>query len=58
MDNQYLIPLIVTLVTAMTLGAIYLLMLLLRDGQPEAGKDDDDDDAESATEASGGQASH
>lgn len=58
MDNQYLIPLIVTLVTAMTLGAIYLLMLLLRDGQPEAGADDDDADAESAAEAGSGQASH
>ncbi len=58
MDNQYLIPLIVTLVTAMTLGAIYLLMLLLRDGQPETRADDDDADAESPAEAGGGQASH
>ena len=44
MENPYLIPIIVTLVTAMALGAIYLLVLLAKDGQPEAAHDDDADD--------------
>lgn len=35
MDNDFLIPLLVTLVTAMAIGAIYLLTLLMNDGQPE-----------------------
>ncbi len=42
MENPYLIPIIVTLVTAMTLGAIYLLVLLLNDGKSDAGHDDED----------------
>lgn len=41
MDNQYLIPLLVTLVTAMTIGAIYLIMQLLRDGREEQEQDDE-----------------
>ena len=47
MENNYLIPIIVTLVTAMILGAIYLLVMLLNDGKPEPAHDDDDagDDA-------------
>ena len=35
MDNQYLIPLLVTLVTAMTIGAIYLISLLFKDSDDE-----------------------
>ena len=35
MDNDFLIPLLVTLVTAMAIGAIYLLTLLMNDGQLE-----------------------
>ena len=35
MDNDFLIPLLVTLITAMAIGAIYLLMLLMNDGKPE-----------------------
>lgn len=35
MDNDFLIPLLVTLVTAMAIGAIYLLTLLMNDGQAE-----------------------
>ena len=35
MDNDLLIPLLVTLVTAMAIGAVYLLTLLMNDGQPE-----------------------
>ena len=41
MENPYLIPIIVTLVTGMALGAIYLLVLLAKDGEPEATYDDD-----------------
>lgn len=41
MDNQYLIPLLVTLVTAMIIGAIYLIMHLLRDGREAPEQDDD-----------------
>ncbi len=41
MDNQYLIPLLVTLVTAMIIGAIYLIMHLLRDGKEEQEQDDE-----------------
>lgn len=33
--NDYLIPIIVTLVTAMIIGAIYLLTLLLSEGKSE-----------------------
>lgn len=36
MDNDYIIPLVVTLVTAMIIGAAYLFLLLLRDARPEA----------------------
>lgn len=53
MENPYLIPIIVTLVTAMALGAIYLLVLLARDGQPEEALDDDDHADDAAQEASG-----
>jgi hypothetical protein len=35
MDNDFLIPLLVTLVTAMAIGAVYLLTLLMNDGRPE-----------------------
>jgi len=35
MDNDFLIPLLVTLVTAMAIGAVYLLTLLMNDGQTE-----------------------
>ena len=35
MDNDFLIPLLVTLVTAMAIGAVYLLTLLMNDGQAE-----------------------
>jgi hypothetical protein len=35
MDNDFFIPLLVTLVTAMAIGAVYLLTLLMNDGQPE-----------------------
>ncbi len=38
--NDYLIPLIVTLVTGMTVGAIYLLTLLISDGKPESAGED------------------
>lgn len=58
MDNQTLIPLIVTLVTAMAIGAIYLLTMLLRDGQPDTGEDDGDGAAVSLTETDRGPASH
>ncbi len=40
MESPYLIPIIVTLVTAMSLGAIYLLVQLLNDGKP-AQEDED-----------------
>ena len=53
MENPYLIPIIVTLVTAMALGAIYLLVLLARDGQPEEAHDDEhaDDHVDEAAHA-------
>jgi hypothetical protein len=35
MDNDFLIPLLVTLVTAMAIGAVYLLTLLMNDGQQQ-----------------------
>ena len=35
MDNDFLIPLLVTLLTAMAIGAVYLLTLLMNDGQSE-----------------------
>ena len=35
MDNDFLIPLLVTLVTAMAIGAVYLLTLLMNDGEAE-----------------------
>ncbi len=41
MENPYLIPIIVTLVTAMVIGAIYLLMLLLREGGEEQETDEE-----------------
>jgi hypothetical protein len=40
MDNDFLIPVLVTLVVAMTIGAIYLLTLLMSDGK-EAQDDED-----------------
>ena len=40
MDNDFLIPLLVTLITAMAIGAIYLLMLLMNDGQPESNEEE------------------
>lgn len=50
MENPYLIPIIVTLVTAMALGAIYLLVLLVNDGTPVSRDEDEDaDDAEGDT---------
>jgi len=39
MENDYIIPLIVTLITAMIIGAIYLFMLLLRDARSDAKSD-------------------
>ncbi len=42
MNDDLLIPLIITAVAAMSIGAIYLLSLLLGDGN--AGHDDDTDD--------------
>ncbi len=33
MENDYIIPLIVTLITAMIIGAVYLFVLLLRDAK-------------------------
>ncbi len=35
MDNDILIPIIVTAVTAMAVGAIYVLYWLVTDGQPQ-----------------------
>jgi hypothetical protein len=56
--NDYMIPVIVTLVTAMTVGAIYLLTLLLSDGKPDgpseglaAFAESADTEAEAAAEA-------
>ncbi|MFM7523603.1 MAG: hypothetical protein ACKO4M_05485 [Betaproteobacteria bacterium] len=40
MDNDFLIPLLVTLVTAMMIGAIYLLTLLVNDGQPDRSEEE------------------
>jgi hypothetical protein len=40
MDNDFLIPLMVTVVTAMTIGAIYLLTLLVNDGQPDQSEEE------------------
>lgn len=40
MDNDFLIPLLVTLITAMAIGAIYLLMLLMNDGQAESNEEE------------------
>jgi len=40
MDNDFLIPLLVTLITAMAIGATYLLMLLMNDGQPESNEEE------------------
>ncbi len=40
MDNDFLIPLLVTVVTAMTIGAIYLLTLLVNDGQPDQSEEE------------------
>ncbi len=42
MDNDYIIPLIVTLITAMIIGAVYLFVLLLRDVKSEAKVDGED----------------
>ncbi len=39
MDNDYLIPLIVTLIAAMIIGAAYLFALLLRDARYGTGPD-------------------
>lgn len=41
MENPVLIPLIVTGVTAMIIGASYLLMLVFREGRDEQAQDDD-----------------
>jgi hypothetical protein len=49
MDNDFLIPLLVTLVTAMAIGAVYLLTLLMNDGQPE--KDEEETLADYADDA-------
>ena len=46
MDNDFLIPLLVTTVVAMTIGAIYLLTLLMSDGKEV--HDDEDDLADDA----------
>lgn len=40
MDNDFLIPLLVAVVTAMTIGAIYLLTLLVNDGQPDQSEEE------------------
>ncbi|MFM8465156.1 MAG: hypothetical protein ACKOA0_13855 [Burkholderiaceae bacterium] len=40
MDNDFLIPLLVTLITAMAIGAIYLLMMLMNDGQPDSNEEE------------------
>jgi len=40
MDNDFLIPLLVTVVTAMTIGAIYLLTLMVNDGQPDQSEEE------------------
>ncbi len=41
MENPILIPLIVTGVVAMIIGASYLLMLVLREGREEQEHDDE-----------------
>ncbi len=41
MDNDYIIPLIVTLITAMIIGAVYLFVLLLRDVKSDIPVDSD-----------------
>jgi hypothetical protein len=51
MDNDFLIPLLVTLVTAMAIGAIYLLTLLMNDGQPEQDEEETLADYVADTEA-------
>jgi len=50
MDNDFLIPLLVTLVTAMAIGAVYLLILLMNDGKPE--QDDEETLADFAADES------
>ncbi len=35
MDNLYLIPIVMTLVAALSIGAIYLISLLFKDGDEE-----------------------
>lgn len=42
MDNDYIIPLVVTLVSAMIIGAVYLFMLLLRDAKSDVAAGDED----------------
>ncbi len=42
MDNDYIIPLVVTLITAMVIGAVYLFLLLLRDVKSDAHIDSED----------------
>jgi nitrogen fixation-related uncharacterized protein len=66
MDNDILIPIIVTAVTAMAVGAIYVLYWLVTDGQPQdsdaaallAGDDEsaETESAESEPEANAGAA--
>ncbi len=41
MENPLLIPLIVTGVTAMIIGACYLLMLVLRENRDDRDQDDE-----------------
>ena len=52
MENPYLIPIIVALVTGMALGAIYLLVLRAKDGNPEAAHEDAADEAAHEAELS------
>ncbi len=42
MENDYIIPLIVTLITAMIVGAVYLFMLLLRDAKSDVAASHED----------------
>lgn len=51
MDNDFFIPLLVTLVTAMAIGAVYLLTLLMNDGEPEQDNEETFDDHASDGEA-------
>jgi flagellar basal body-associated protein FliL len=51
MNTDILIPITVTLVTGMAVGAIYLLYWLLSEGKPEGGGDADNANSSPSAEA-------